>query len=398
MLEKKKFGIYIHIPYCLQRCLYCDFATYEKSQIFPAQEYTQLLLEEMRQKSKYFLPQDVDTLYFGGGTPSLLEPELLAQMLDELKSLGFLLGPQSEVTIEINPATVSSDNLMAYKHMGINRYSVGAQTFKNSLLKKIGREHNAEQSLETLALLKSHTANFNFDILFALPHQSLADLQSDLDLALCQGAQHISPYCLTVPKSHVLTPGRAPEEEQVQMFEIIRNSLLKEGFHQYEISNFSLPGFESKHNLLYWTDQEYWGLGLSAHSYSKAGAWGQRFWNLNQINEYKKQILENRGRTQGSPQDLPEGQTESLKLNQSLTDFCHTSLRLAEGLSEVRLMQKFPPKTLPLVQKRLEKLIQRGLVFQVDHHWRLTTAGVLISNIVFEEMTFLSSDLPALPH
>jgi oxygen-independent coproporphyrinogen-3 oxidase len=391
---KSSFGIYIHIPYCIQRCLYCDFATYEQSQIFPPQEYIQLLLEEMRQKSKYFTPQDVDTVYFGGGTPSLVPPELLGMVLAQMKELGFKPKKAAEITIEINPATISSEKMKQYRDIGINRYSVGAQTFNDRLLKKLGREHNAQQTRETLALLREQTSNYNFDILFALPNQSLQDLQADLDEAILQGAQHISPYCLTIPKGHQLSAGRAPDEEQLEMFDAIRDALVRKGFERYEISNFALPGFESKHNLLYWTDQEYWSLGLSAHSYSKKSNWGTRFWNVNAIGDYKKQVLAHQGSIfDGIEGSLPENQLETLEMHQSLTDFAHTSLRLSRGLSEQGFLQKFPGIFWNQVLPRLEKLEKRQLLSNDNKTWRLTEKGLVISNMVFEEMTFLKGDL-----
>ena len=393
MLGQKSFGIYIHIPYCIQRCLYCDFATYEQTQIFPPQEYIQLLLEEMRQKSNYFKAQDVDTIYFGGGTPSLVPPELLKKVMEGLASFGFRPKPTAEITIEINPATISVEKMQAYKELGINRYSVGAQTFNDSLLKKLGREHTAQQTRETLSLLKAQTSNFNFDILFALPNQSLADLRSDLAEAVSKGAQHISPYCLTIPKGHILSAGRAPDEEQIEMFTEIRDHLTSKGFHRYEISNYALPGHESKHNLLYWTDQEYWSLGLSAHSYSTPN-WGTRFWNLSSINDYKKQVLDHKGLVfESIAESLPSGQFEILEIHQSLTDFLHTSLRLAQGLSQEKLVQKFSKVIWDKVLPRLEKLEKRLMLSQVNGAWCLTEAGVVISNLVFEEMTFLREDL-----
>lgn len=393
MLSQKSFGIYVHIPYCIQRCLYCDFATYEQSQIFSPQEYIQLLVEEMRQKSNYFTAQDVDTIYFGGGTPSLVPPELIGKVIQELAALGFKAKKSAEITIEINPATITAEKMRLYKEFGINRYSVGAQTFNDSLLKKLGREHNAQQTRDTLSLLRAETSNFNFDILFALPNQSLADLQSDLTEAIAQGAQHISPYCLTIPKGHILSAGRAPDEEQIDMFSAIRDTLTSKGFHRYEISNYSLPGHESRHNLLYWTDQEYWSLGLSAHSYSKSSAWGTRFWNVNSINDYKKQILENKNLIfKKIEESLPPQQFEVLEMHQSLTDFLHTSLRLAQGLSQDKFLLKFSQKIWDKVLPRLEKLEKNKTLQLSKGAWILTENGVVISNLVFEEMTFLASD------
>lgn len=400
------FGIYVHIPYCIQRCTYCDFATYEQFKILPPDQYVELLFEEIRQKKNYFAARqfqfsqkNIDTLYFGGGTPSLIPAELIVAIIHELAKHGFTTGPETEITLEINPATVSGKKLETYLNAGVNRFSVGAQTFDDRLLKMVHREHSAQQTLETLALLRKHKLNFSFDILFALPSQTLEGLQRDVEIALEQGATHISPYCLTVPEAHPLSKGRPLEEDQVGMFEVIAEKLTANGFHQYEISNFSLPGFESRHNILYWADEEYWGLGLSAHSYGKtfgeAAPWGVRFWNHANITEYEKQIRDCAGKTFDRPAGhLPDGQLETLLKNQSLTDFCHTSLRRSIGLSDLQLEQKFSAETAQKVRKILQRLTAHNWVSLNDKgHWCLTNEGLLISNQIFAQLTFLDGEI-----
>jgi len=389
------FGIYVHIPYCIQRCTYCDFATYEQFKILPPQKYVELLFEEIRQKKAYYPARPLDTLYFGGGTPSLIPSELIVAIIQELAKHGFTTGPQTEVTIEINPATVDEKKLAMYLSAGVNRFSVGAQTFEDRLLKMVHREHNAQQTLDTLALLRKYGLNFSFDILFALPSQTVEGLQRDVDIAIEQGAKHISPYCLTVPEGHSLAKGRPIEDDQVSMFEIISERLQSRGFHQYEISNFSLPGYESRHNILYWADEEYWGLGLSAHSYSKAAPWGLRYWNLSNINEYEKQVLSLSGQFFTSPdQQLPDSQYERLDKHQSLTDFCHTSLRMLQGLDPAKLTTKFSPETAEKVLKILRRLQTHNWVQINDKgHWSLTKEGVLISNQIFAQLTFLEDEI-----
>ncbi len=388
------FGIYVHIPYCIQRCTYCDFATYEQSKIMPPADYLQILFEEIRQKHAYYPPQSLSTLYFGGGTPSLIEASHIVAIIDELAKYGFTTGRETEITIEINPATVSKEKLKIYLDRGINRFSVGAQTFDDRLLKMVHREHNSKQTLETLDLLRAHNLNFSFDILFALPTQSLEAVERDVEIAMQQGATHISPYCLTVPEGHPLAKGRAVDDEQVHMFESIARGLKKKGFEQYEISNFALPGLESKHNLLYWTDEPYWGLGLSAHSYSKHSKWGTRYWNVNSIKDYPQQILSQKGQRFLSPESqLPADQFESLEMHQALTDFCHTSFRLMRGLSESLLKQKFPSFVVEKVFALLRPLAERNLIEQQEQRWFLTQAGLVLSNQVFRELTFLKEDL-----
>ncbi len=389
------FGIYVHIPYCIQRCTYCDFATYEQFKILPPEKYVSLLFEEIRQKSGYYPARTLDTLYFGGGTPSLVPSELIVAIIHELAKHGFTTGPQTEITIEINPATVDEKKLAMYLSAGVNRFSVGAQTFDDRLLKMVHREHNAQQTLDTLALLRYHKLNFSFDILFALPSQSLEGLKRDVDIALDQGAKHISTYCLTIPEGHPLSKGRPIEDDQIAMFEFISESLQSRGFFQYEISNFSTPGYESRHNILYWADEEYWGLGLSAHSYSKHSPWGLRYWNLSNINEYERQILASTGKRYLRPADhLPESQLENLAKHQSLTDFCHTSLRMLKGLSYQKLSTKFSTESAEKVLNILQRLqAHNWLKINADGHWSMTNEGLLISNQIFEQLTFLEDEI-----
>lgn len=388
------FGVYVHIPYCIQRCTYCDFATYEQGKILPPDQYVELLFEEIRQKHGYYKPQSLDTIYFGGGTPSLIPAPLIVSVIKELGRFGFTTRPDTEITIEINPATVSEDKLKIYLDNGINRFSVGAQTFDDRLLKMVHREHSAKQTLETLDLLRKYNLNFSFDILFALPSQTLEGLKNDVYIAMEQGAKHLSPYCLTVPDGHPLSKGRALEEEQVDMFDFIADQLTRNGFEQYEISNFAIPGFESKHNMLYWIDEPYWSLGLSAHSYSKESPWGTRYWNINSIGGYKDQILKYKDLQFQSPAlHLPEDQVEVLEMHQSLTDFCHTSMRLMRGLNERVLQQKFPAQAYHQVASIMATLKDRGLVQFNGENWSLTRQGLVLSNRVFQDLTFLKGDL-----
>jgi oxygen-independent coproporphyrinogen-3 oxidase len=307
------------------------------------------------------------------------------QLIEELREAGFTTGPNTEITIEINPATIDEKKLDVYLKAGINRFSVGAQSFSDRLLKMVHREHNAQQTRDTLALLRKYNLNFSFDLLFALPTQTLDELKHDVDVAINLGSKHVSPYCLTVPEGHPLSKNRPLEDEQVEMFEIIHSALSQQGQNRYEISNYALPGYESKHNLLYWTDEEYWGLGLSAHSYSKSSPWGTRFWNLNSFDLYAKQI--------DSGIQLPLNQQEILEKHQALTDFCHTSLRLSAGLSVEKLVQKFDSGLTSKIATTAKPMIEHGLLRFENNHYRLTEKGLLISNQVFERFTYLQDDL-----
>ncbi|MCC6276915.1 MAG: radical SAM family heme chaperone HemW [Oligoflexia bacterium] len=377
------FGIYVHIPYCLQRCTYCDFATFEASQILSPNLYINHLKNEIRNRGTAVGPRAVDTIYFGGGTPSLLHPSLLGDILAEFSINGFTWNSQTEVTLEINPATLDETKIEAFTEAGFNRFSVGVQTFNDRLLKLCHRKHSAQDTHETLKLLESRKLNYSVDILFGLPTQTLGDLASDLNILDDYNPKHASPYCLTVPTGHPMNTGRAPDEEQAQMFDLIDEELSKRDFYRYEISNYAIRGFESRHNLLYWQNQEYWGVGLSSHSYLKKGSWGVRFWNSRSLSEYFEQIKED-----FDPLKVSETQGELLTLNQAKTDFCHTSLRTSQGLNLREFARTFGGPLDSAQQQAIKRLQNQGLVTLEGEDLRLTRQGILISNQVFVEFAF----------
>lgn len=381
-------AIYVHVPYCLQRCRYCDFTTFEHDQILPPELYFDALKNEIRSRARFFQDRQIASLYFGGGTPSLVQAELIVATIHELANAGFALTANSEVTIEINPKTMDQEKFATYQKAGINRFSVGAQTFNDALLKTCGRKHNADDTRETLTFLKKSGANYSFDLLFALPGQTLRDLEKDLSEVVKYAPPHLSAYCLTVPESHPMAQGRAPEDEQIAMFDLIEQNLNTIGVKKYEISNFAKPGFESRHNLRYWSDQSFWGLGVSAHSYDAKN--NLRYWNPKNLDTYIRQAFE--APTGDFPLGfLPASQQEWLKPHEQMTDFCHMYLRTMAGLPIGALRKKFLDVS-PILP-RLEGLTRRGLLEYLNGAWRLTREGVLLSNQVFAELTFLSDDL-----
>jgi oxygen-independent coproporphyrinogen-3 oxidase len=404
MTSFMSFGVYFHIPYCIQRCSYCDFATYEKSQILPPSDYVEVVKKEMRLKRSYFSEKTLDTIYFGGGTPSLLEPELIVSLVSELATLGFVKSKNIELTLEINPATLNQSKLDQYLEAGFNRFSVGAQTFDDDLLKMVRREHTAQQTLDTLSLLRSNNLNFNFDLLFALPKQTWEGFCKDVEIALQSGAQHLSPYCLTIPTGHVLSKNRPVDDVQVQMFEHLMRRLPPAGYQQYEISNFAIPGSESKHNQLYWDDQNYWGLGLSSHSYTKNLSWGMRFWNKSNINDYVEQIRNFNDSSfaelsSDEIQGLEKEQYELLALHQSVTDYLHTAFRKMSGFSLAQFELKFGAHLTQDLLGRINRLEKQTLIKSISHQvWALTEKGLVLSNQVFLELTFLKSDFATPSH
>lgn len=375
-------SIYLHIPYCLQRCRYCDFTTFERSEILPPEKYVDQLLTEIRSRHSRWIEREVKTIYFGGGTPSLLPSGLIISILEELANAGFRWGSSSEVTIEINPATMDERKLEDYLKGGINRFSVGAQTFNDAHLRACGRKHTAEETRTTLRILQKYSLNYSFDLLFALPNQSLCELKQDLDEVGRFAPPHLSAYCLTVPEGHPMSRGRAPEEEQVAMFGMIDSNLKEIELKKYEISNFAKPGFESRHNMVYWSDESYWGIGLSAHSYDPwSGLYGERFWNTKDLGVYAQQCAFT---------ELPESQRERLLEHEAMTDLCHMFLRTRRGLPKAAL-RKFQAPSSAKILEELEKLVQDGYTTQSEHGFSLSPKGELVSNHVFERLTFLPS-------
>jgi oxygen-independent coproporphyrinogen-3 oxidase len=346
-------------------------------------------LQEIRNRHTIWPDKEIATLYFGGGTPRLIAPDHMVSSRDELANVGFSFRKDAEITIEINPATLTREKLDVYLGAGINRFSVGAQSFNDDLLRLCGRKHSAADTRETLALLRGF--NYSFDLLFALPGQTREDLARDLDEVAEFSPPHLSAYCLTVPEGHPLSAGRPPEGDQVAMFDQIETALSSLGLMKYEISNFAKPGFESRHNGVYWNDQDYWGVGLSSHSYARTrGAYGTRFWNPKSLKLYAEQVE----RSSGSLDEiLLADQFEQLQAHEALTDLCHIFLRTSQGLPDSALRYKFPVAAAMQAEDRLERLVRRRLLAHQGGYYRLTAQGSLISNKVFEELTFLAEDL-----
>jgi oxygen-independent coproporphyrinogen-3 oxidase len=391
----------------LQLCPYCDFTKYEwgANKTLAPETYVDLVRREIRERAEGLRERDVSTIYFGGGTPSLLEPSLILSLIDEVANAGFRLGGPEfspEISIEIDPATVDEARLDQYLEGGVTRFSVGAQSFNDRLLKIAGRKHTSKDTVELLDLLKRRGVNYSFDLLFALPSQTLTELGDDVAKALDYGPSHLSAYNLTVPEGHKLDAGRAPEGEQIAMFDLIETKLGEAGLARYEISNFAKPGFESRHNSLYWSDQPYWGLGLSSHSFLTKEAlpeedrarapFGVRFWNRRAMKEYEKEIAQEK-HPWSFVSGLPETQKEVLKEHQAMTDFLHTSLRPLKGLEENALRLKFSSTSVARAIERLDEIATYGWAEKTNEGWRLTREGRLLANQAFEKLTFLQGEL-----
>lgn len=391
-MSKDGLGIYIHIPFCIQRCHYCDFATYSKDQIAPNQNYVNSLLIEAKKRRNLFRESRIDTIYFGGGTPSLLEADQISQIIQGIKKLNFEFADDIEITLEVNPATLNESKCKGLREAGVNRISIGCQSFDDENLQNCNREHNVQDTFNTISLAQKYFDNFSLDLLFSLPQQGLKQLKKDVETIREINPPHVSAYCLTLHENHPMNKGRCSEDEQLDMFKFIFEEFKQIGLNRYEISNFAKPGFESRHNNLYWTDKNFWGIGLSAHSYRRSPNWGQRFWNPSTYKTYIEHI-ESLDSNVSLEESFGTKNHERLELHESLTDFCHTHLRLQDGLSEHEVRQKFSAQGFDLAQPRLKGLKEQKLLKHEGGRWKLTENGVFLSNKVFSELLFSQSDI-----
>lgn len=388
------FGIYLHYPYCLQRCSYCDFATYTADQTVAKDVYLKALKKEIITLSPIYAPKHLTSIYFGGGTPSLMSLEDLSSLIFLIKNCGFTISDSTEITLEINPKTLDPDKITSLMQLGFNRFSVGAQSFNSTHLKNVNRVHSTKDTIETLELLKEKKVTYSADLLFGLPHQTLDQLETDLKILSELSPPHISAYYLTVPSSHPLNQNRPTEEVQLQMFEKIQNVLSENNYQQYEISNFAKYGHESKHNNLYWDFSEYWSVGLSAHSFApQVSDYGRRYWNPSQMKPYLD-LVENMKYKNIAGEHLPVSYKEDLKKHESLTDYCHVRLRTEQGIDLKKFAQLFGDRICHKALDRIQQGQSEGLMEKNQQgHWTLTKKGRILSNLVFQKMTFLQEDL-----
>ncbi len=283
-------GIYIHVPFCKSKCTYCDFASYPK-EINKAESYFACLYRELKGRAERVKDKVFDTVYIGGGTPSFVGANLIAGAVRQVKKC-FNLSPNPEITIELNPGTVDAEKVAIYKSVGINRFSIGLQTGYDDQLKKLNRIHTAKDFLLTCNLLKGE--NISADVLIGLSGQTAEQVKKTIELALAGGAKHISVYALTPEVgtpiyTDYLNGELLSDDEVADIYDEIRSFLKEKGVERYEVSNFAIPGYESKHNLNYWERGEYVGVGVSASSFIN----GHRTTNTYKIDEYENAIIYN---------------------------------------------------------------------------------------------------------
>ncbi len=370
-------GLYIHIPFCRSRCSYCDFATglYESSL---AERYVRALVNEIKNWNRVETPRAVDTIYFGGGTPSLLSTAQLATILDAVQ-VRFDVAGGPEITLEMNPGTVTREGLREFRSLGVNRASFGAQTFDDNELAKLGRSHSTRDTLQTFAWLReAGFENVSFDLIAGLPGQSIEAWRRNLEWSLALNPEHLSFYLLEVhegtPLAEHIRTGKQPRPDTdlaAQMYELMLENACAAGYEHYEISNLCRPGFESRHNTKYWNGAAYYGFGCSAHSYDgERLRWANERNLLRYIEGIEKGADVVVERTELTPADV---RAEAVFLG----------LRLMHGLNARQYLNHFGIDLLSERHTELKQFREAGLLELDGDLIRLTRSGALLSNEVF---------------
>lgn len=383
--ERRPLGIYVHIPFCVSKCPYCDFASTDEPRI-PEERYTACItreLETLIEKGRAAKNTPLETVYFGGGTPSIFSPSSIAKIIEKIKS-SFAPEKDIEVTLEANPDTIDKEKLPGFKAAGVNRLSIGFQSLDDGILKTLGRTHSAQKALDSFNRAReAGLDNIGVDLIFAVPGQDLETWRATLMKATGLRPEHISLYGLTIeegtPFHNIYRDGRYPEggpplpseEEYIAMYKEAVSLLSLKGYVHYEISNFALPGKASRHNSRYWSGADYIGLGVSAHSYLSRPGWGRRWWNETSPLKYMDSV-ESAGEAAAAGEELGrvEAMTEALMLGLRV---------LGSGVSGEAFKSRFGIYPREAV-KGFDDLLKEGLIDTRGEDITLTPKGVLVSN------------------
>lgn len=370
-MMNKRTGIYVHIPFCIRKCSYCDFVSNSKYEL--EDKYFEKLVSEIHSRviDEGYRGKDISTMYFGGGTPSSVSSKNIRKVVAALKE-NFNLANLEEMTIEVNPGTCNNDNIQNYYEMGFNRLSIGVQSFDEDMLKRIGRIHNRTEIYKAVDIARqTGFKNISIDIMYGLPDDSLLRLENDLDLAMELDLQHISTYGLIVEEGtkfyDELNEGRLklPEEELLlDMRKLINEKLFSSGFRRYEIANYARTGYESRHNLIYWNNDDYFGFGLN--STSKIA--DRRYMNETDILKYIDM-------DRFEKYNLEEI-TEEMKIEEAI----FLGLRLTAGIDLVDFSNRYNIDLKEKYKKVIDELIDIKAMWLDDRTLRLTDYGIEISN------------------
>ncbi|MEK3991255.1 radical SAM family heme chaperone HemW [Robertmurraya sp. FSL R5-0851] len=368
---------YIHIPFCEHICHYCDFnKVFLKGQ--PVDEYLDALEEEIRLTLEKHPAEPLHSIFVGGGTPTSLSEKQLQRLLFSIKKY-LPLEQDAEFTFEANPGDLSDEKFRVLFGGGVNRLSFGVQTFDNQLLKAIGRTHRAKDVLTSIEKAKKvGFENISVDLIYSLPNQTLEGFKETLQTALSLDIQHYSGYSLIIePKTvfyNQMRKGKLPvpgEDAEAEMYSLLMEQMQLAGFQQYEISNFAIPGYESKHNLTYWNNEEYYGFGAGSHSYVA----GERIANHGPLKKYMDPIWNG---------TLPSHNIHKVENNEKWEEEMFLGLRKIEGISVDHFIQKFGVDPLSLFKEEIDSLQSRDLIILQDDKIALTKKGRFLGNEVFQ--------------
>lgn len=375
-------AMYMHIPFCTHICYYCDFnKVFLKGQ--PVDEYLTALKKEMALTFAKIPPRTMKTIFIGGGTPTALTAEQLVFLMEAIHNY-VNMDEEIEFTIEANPGDLTGEKLAVLKEYGVNRLSIGVQSFNDRLLEKIGRSHRVHDVYESIFLAKEMGfTNISIDLMYALPEQTVDDVAHSLEEFFHLDIQHCSAYSLIVePKTvfyNLMQKGKLhlpSQDQEADMYEYIMNEMEKHGFQQYEISNYARHGFASKHNLVYWNNEEYYGFGAGAHSYLQQ----VRRANINPIRKYIEKLMND---------ELPIRSEIFVSKKEAMEEEMFLGLRKNAGVSITSFIEKFSVHPLEYYQEQIEQLTEQGLLQVTDQHIRLTEKGRMIGNEVF--MAFIGN-------
>ena len=370
-------GIYIHIPFCKTRCIYCDF--FSSVSVNKKKQYIETLCKELELRKDYLHGENVQTIYFGGGTPSQLAREDFERLFVQIAQVTDTSN-NKEITLEVNPNDITPQYLESLKDLPFNRISIGVQSFNDWELRFLNRRHNASGAIDAVKTCQDYGfSNISIDLMYGLPNQTIQIWKDNLKQALELDIQHISAYHLAYEKDtklyNLLKQGKIiPIDEtlSVNMFSEMIDMLEKNGFEHYEISNFAKSGFISRHNFSYWNGTHYLGIGASAHSFNGK----VRHWNVSDLDAYTKTI--NHGK-------LPI-ETENIGETESYNDFILTRMRTIKGLSLADLKDLFGEKKEEYCLRQAQKHIQNQTVEIEGNYLRLTRKGIFISDGIMSDL------------
>ncbi|OFX27320.1 MAG: hypothetical protein A2033_10915 [Bacteroidetes bacterium GWA2_31_9] len=370
-------GIYIHIPFCKSKCIYCDFCSITKLAL--SNDFLVALNHEFAFRKNEFQNETIETIYFGGGTPSLLKTSEIQSILEGINK-NYAVAKNPEITIEVNPDDISFDYLKQLLKTGINRLSIGIQSFDDAILRFLGRRHNSNQAEQTIVnAIKAGFKNISTDIIFGIPGLTMAEITKCLDLFIKYKVQHISAYHLTYEngtKLYKLLDSEKikliDEDFSLEQFTTIENHLKSNDYVHYEISNYSLQGYESKHNTNYWNGIPYLGFGPSAHSYNN----NIRSWNTNNLNTYISKICEGK---------LPS-RKEKLTKKMQYNEFIMTSLRTCRGVDPEKLKEIFGIKHYNDFVVAIDKYIKSNHIAINNKNYILTSQGMFLSDGIISDL------------